>query len=217
MTDLQPLRDQQLEADADRFAREQGLPEIPVKVAEVKEFTTAPNAEAAGLGPSRRVILWDTLLERPFDDDEIRVVLAHELGHHSRDHIWKGFGWYALFALPIAFVIALATRRRGGMYDPRAVPLALLSRSCSRSRSPRPRTWSPALRGGGGLGRAPDHARPGRGARGLRRPGRDEPGRPASRRPGPTCWARPIPRSCSGSRWPTPGARRNGRSGRGSR
>jgi STE24 endopeptidase len=126
MTDLKPLHDQRLEKDADRYARAQGLPDIPVEVAEVKEFTTAPNAEAAGLGPSRRVILWDTLLGKPFDDDEIRVILAHELGHHSRDHIWKGFGWYALFALPMALVIALATRRRGGMYDPRAVPLALL-------------------------------------------------------------------------------------------
>jgi STE24 endopeptidase len=126
MTDLKPLDNQRLEADADRYARAQGLPDIPVDVAEVKEYTTAPNAEAAGLGPSRRVILWDTLLGRPFDGDEIRVILAHEFGHHSRDHIWKGFGWYALFALPMALVIALVTRRRGGMYDPRAVPLALL-------------------------------------------------------------------------------------------
>jgi STE24 endopeptidase len=102
------------------------LPEIPIKVQRVKKFTTAPNAEAVGLGPSRRVILWDTLLQRPFEPKEVRFVLAHELGHHSRNHIWKGFGWYALFAVPIAFVIATGTRRRGGMYEPRAVPLALL-------------------------------------------------------------------------------------------
>jgi Zn-dependent protease with chaperone function len=126
MTELRPLHDPQLEAAADRYERQQDLPDIPVKVAEVKEFTTAPNAEAAGLGPSRRVILWDTLLGKPFDDKEIDVVLAHELGHHSRNHIWKGFGWSALFAFPVAFAIALGTRRRGGMYDPRAVPLALL-------------------------------------------------------------------------------------------
>jgi STE24 endopeptidase len=126
LTDLKPLNNEKLEADAKRFERAQDLPDIPVKVAQVNEYTTAPNAEAAGLGPSRKVILWDTLLGRPFDDDEISVILAHELGHHSRHHIWKGFGWYALFALPMALVIALATRRRGGMYDPRAVPLALL-------------------------------------------------------------------------------------------
>lgn len=126
MTRLHPLHDRQLQAAADRYERQQDLPDIPVKVAEVKEFTTAPNAEAAGLGPSRRVILWDTLLGKPFSEDEIEAVLAHELGHHSRDHIWKGFGWSALFAFPMALAIALGTRRRGGMYDPRAVPLALL-------------------------------------------------------------------------------------------
>jgi STE24 endopeptidase len=126
MAQLRPLHDKKLQTAADRYEQKQDLPNIPVKVAEVKEFTTAPNAEAAGLGPSRRVILWDTLLGKPFKDDEIKAVLAHELGHHSRDHIWKGFGWSALFAFPMALAIALGTRRRGGMYDPRAVPLALL-------------------------------------------------------------------------------------------
>jgi STE24 endopeptidase len=71
-------------------------------------------------------VLWDTLLDGRFSDDEIGTVLAHELGHHTRNHIWKGIAWYALFALPGAYLIAVATRRRGGMAEPRAVPLALL-------------------------------------------------------------------------------------------
>jgi STE24 endopeptidase len=53
-------------------------------------------------------------------------VLAHELGHISRNHIWKSVGWYALFAFPGAFVIAWVTRRRGGMREAEAVPLSLL-------------------------------------------------------------------------------------------
>jgi STE24 endopeptidase len=110
--------------EADQLAAEQGLPEIPVKV-QVVESWEAPNAAAVGLGPTRRVILWDTML-LSFGDDEIRVVLGHELGHHSADHLWKNIGWYALFAFPGALVIALVTRRRGGMREPLAVPLALL-------------------------------------------------------------------------------------------
>jgi len=90
----------------------------------VHEFTTAPNAESVGLGPTRRVILWDTLLG--FPRREVRVVIGHELGHLKHQHIWKGLGWEAVFLLPIAFAIALVTRRRGGLYSPRAVPLALL-------------------------------------------------------------------------------------------
>ena len=53
-------------------------------------------------------------------------MLGHELGHHSANHLWKNIGWYALFAFPGALAIALITRRRGGMREPLAVPLALL-------------------------------------------------------------------------------------------
>jgi STE24 endopeptidase len=54
------------------------------------------------------------------------VVLAHEFGHLKHQHIWKGLAWTAVFLLPIAFTVALATRGRGGLYSPRSVPLALL-------------------------------------------------------------------------------------------
>jgi STE24 endopeptidase len=124
---LEPLRDGELRADARTFAREQGLDPVPVRVEEVGYATTAPNAEAAGLGGSRRVILWDTLLDGRFEDDEVRVVLAHEVAHHGREHLPKLVGWYALFALPGAWLIAVATRGRGGMARSRAVPLGLFA------------------------------------------------------------------------------------------
>jgi STE24 endopeptidase len=84
-----------------------------------------PNAFATGLGASRRVFLWDPIVEPPFTPRMDRFVLAHELGHLAHNHIWKQIGWYALFAVPLAFLIALATRRRGGMGVPEAVPLAI--------------------------------------------------------------------------------------------
>jgi STE24 endopeptidase len=110
--------------DADQLAEEQGLPPIPVRIQKVDSWES-PNAAATGLGPTRRIILWNTLVRR-FDRDQVRVVLAHELGHHSRNHLWKSIAWYALFAIPGAFLIAWAAKRRGGMRDPAAVPLALL-------------------------------------------------------------------------------------------
>src|SRR4029078_13450506 len=58
--------------------------------------------------------------------DEVRGVLAKESGHHSSRHIPKGIAWFALFALPGAWVLMRATRRRGGMGEAAAVPLALL-------------------------------------------------------------------------------------------
>lgn len=116
-----------LERAAERYAHQQGTDEIKLVVEEVSDFTEAPNAQAAGLGPSRRVFLWDTLIDGRFDDDEVRMVLAHEVAHHSREHLWKGIAWYALLSLPLLAAVARFTRRRGGIYEPHAVPLALLA------------------------------------------------------------------------------------------
>jgi STE24 endopeptidase len=52
-------------------------------------------------------------------------VLAHEFGHVARRHIWKGLAWYALFALPGAWLVTRAVRRHGGLTEPRAIPPAL--------------------------------------------------------------------------------------------
>jgi STE24 endopeptidase len=116
-----------LERAAVRFAARQETEPVKVQVEEWSELTSMPNAYATGLGPSRRIFLWDTLLDGRFEDDQVRVVLAHELAHHSREHIWKGIAWYALLLLPLLGGVALLTQRRGGLYRPRAVPLALLA------------------------------------------------------------------------------------------
>lgn len=126
VTDAHPLRDPQLAADAKRLAKQEGVSGVPVVVQDVDEYTDAANAYTTGLGPSRKVFLWNTLLDGRFTDGEVRVVMAHEFAHQTRDHLPKGIAWYALFAFPGAYVIARATRRRGGMGKPEAIPLALL-------------------------------------------------------------------------------------------
>jgi STE24 endopeptidase len=110
-----------------RFAERQDTEPVEVRVEEWSELTSMPNAYATGLGPSRRIFLWDTLLDGRFSDDQVRVVLAHELAHHSREHIWKSIAWFALILLPLLGGVAWLTARRGGLYQPRAVPLALLA------------------------------------------------------------------------------------------
>lgn len=111
---------------AKRLAKVEGVEDVTVSVQEVHTFTTAPNAGATGIGSTKRVILWDTIVRKPFTIREIRPVIAHELAHLKQQHILKSVGLYALFAFPLAFAIAVATRRRGGMYEPGAVPLAIL-------------------------------------------------------------------------------------------
>jgi STE24 endopeptidase len=72
------------------------------------------------------VILWDTLLHGDFDRDEVRFVLAHEVGHLAHQDPLKRLGWLTLFLLPAWGVTAYFTRRRGGLARPEAIPLALL-------------------------------------------------------------------------------------------
>jgi STE24 endopeptidase len=120
------LRNPQLQADFERLARKEGVAGIPLRVQDVHGDTSAANAFTVGLGPTRKVFVWDTLLDGRFSRGEIDFVFAHELGHQARLHLVKGIGWYALFVIPGAYLIARITRRRGGMGVPEAVPLALL-------------------------------------------------------------------------------------------
>lgn len=114
----------QLRAEAAEIARKEGVPSIPLKVEEVHEITDAPNAYAFGLGSTRKVVLWDTIVG--FPRPQVRVVIAHEYGHQAHHHIIKSVGWTALVLIPTALLVSLLTRRRGGMARPEAVPVALL-------------------------------------------------------------------------------------------
>jgi len=121
-----PLQEPQTIADVRELARVEHVPGTKAEVQYVERETTAPNAESVGFGSTRRVILWDTLLDGRFSNREVRVVTAHELGHLAHQHTLKRVGWLALFLIPVAAIVALLTRRRGGLSRPEAVPVALL-------------------------------------------------------------------------------------------
>jgi STE24 endopeptidase len=122
-----PLEAGQVRTDVRALERREGVAGTPVHVQDVSSYTNQANAYANGLGPSANIILWDTLLDGRFSSGEIRVVLAHEMGHIAHRHIVKGLGWTALFILPILWLVTLVARRRGGIADPAALPLALLA------------------------------------------------------------------------------------------
>ena len=121
----EPLDDPAVRADIRQIARTEGV-DPPVRVEKVSDWTDQANAFAAGLGPATRVVIWDTLLDGRFSRGEIAVVAAHEFGHVKHRHVLKGVAWYALFTLPSLFLVALATRRRGGLRNPANQPLAVL-------------------------------------------------------------------------------------------
>jgi Zn-dependent protease with chaperone function len=124
---FEPLANHALAAQIRTLARAEGVGSVDVEVKRASDRTTVANAEVLGIGPTRRIVLWDTLLDGRFSPGEIRFISAHELAHVARRHVWKGLGWFVLLTLPITFVIAEVTRRRGGLGEPAAVPLAVLT------------------------------------------------------------------------------------------
>ena len=120
-----PLRTQVLE-----LAERDGVPVDDVLVADASRRTTALNAYVSGFGSSRRIVLYDTLVERA-TPDEVALVVAHELGHADEDDVLVGTLLGALGAAAAVCGLAVLLswspllRRSGadGMHDPRIVPL----------------------------------------------------------------------------------------------
>jgi STE24 endopeptidase len=124
--DNSPVRSPALPAEARALERIQGTDEARLRVQDADRFTDAPNALAAGFGPTSTVILWDTLLDDDFSRAEVRFVLAHEIAHLAHEDTLKRVGWLALFLVPALALTALLTRRRGGLAQPEAIPIAIL-------------------------------------------------------------------------------------------
>ncbi len=128
-----PLPAGQLRTDLLQLAEESGTPVADVLVADASRRTTALNAYVSGFGSTRRIVVYDTLLELP--DAEIESIAAHELGHVATDDVLTGtligaLGAGAGVAL-LGWVLGSAylLRRAGadGPGDPRVVPLILLA------------------------------------------------------------------------------------------
>jgi STE24 endopeptidase len=124
---LEPLRDAALTAEIRALGQEQGVGEVDVEVRDASRRTRAINAEVYGVGPTKRIVLWDTALDGRLRPPELRSLAAHEFAHVEAAHVWKSIGWLFLLAVPAAYVVARVTRRRGGLGRPAAVPLALLA------------------------------------------------------------------------------------------
>ncbi len=71
------------------LARAAGVKVGEVYSVDASRRTTAANAYVTGLGPTKRVVLFDTLLDR-YNRDEVRVVVAHELAHVRHRDVPRG-------------------------------------------------------------------------------------------------------------------------------
>ncbi len=88
MAKVAPLTRPELRVRLERLAARAGAA-VRVQQYRLGRGATRANAALVGLGRTRRILLSDRLLE-DYSDDEIEVVLAHEIAHHVHKDIWKG-------------------------------------------------------------------------------------------------------------------------------
>jgi STE24 endopeptidase len=128
-----PLLDEELARELRELAERAGVPVRDVLVADASRRTRKHNAYVSGLGKTRRVVLWDTLLDRG-EPGEMRLVVAHELGHRRYRHVAL---WTVITMVgTAAFVVGLwgllqwdgllAAIGADGPGDPRVIPFVLL-------------------------------------------------------------------------------------------
>jgi STE24 endopeptidase len=102
---LTPLTDAALRDRLLALARRTGVPVVGVWVADQSRKSRTANAALVGLGRTRRIVLFDTLLAH-FAPEEIEAVLAHELGHHVHGDIRRGLVAQGLLNLAVFGVAA---------------------------------------------------------------------------------------------------------------
>lgn len=118
---FRPLADERLAGELRALAERAGVPVCDVLVADASRRTTRANAYVSGLGPTRRVVLWDTLLESA-SEPELKLIVAHELGHRRDRHVVKG----TMLAMGLAAAAVVVLWLALGTLQPHDFPLAAL-------------------------------------------------------------------------------------------
>jgi len=127
--DFTSLSDGPLRTDILELAEKEGVPVDDVLVTDASRRTTTLNAYVSGFGSTRRVVLYDNLVNDVPHDETLSVV-AHELAHAKHDDVRTGsllgaagavFG-VGLLALLVG---AMSARGRPPMREPAVVPLVL--------------------------------------------------------------------------------------------
>jgi STE24 endopeptidase len=98
----------------------------------LSDRTKKANAALTGMGHTRRILLSDTLLSE-YSDDEIEVILAHELAHHVHRDIWTSVVFDVALTFTGCFTAHLVLQRAvsffdlSGIADPAGIPVLMLT------------------------------------------------------------------------------------------
>ena len=119
----------ELRSDVLRLAERAGVDVGQVFEVDASRRTTAANAYVAGLGRTKRVVIYDNLIE-DFTADETRLVVAHELAHVRFRDVPRGLLWLAIVAPFGVLAVSVARRRlapEGAEGTPAVLPAVALS------------------------------------------------------------------------------------------
>lgn len=111
---FRPLADPALRDRVLALARKAEIPVEGVWEVDASRRTRKGNAYFTGLGATKRIVLYDTLL-RGTGPEEVELVVAHEMGHWRRAHIWKGIALTCLALLVGLVIVARALEGAAGL------------------------------------------------------------------------------------------------------
>ncbi len=119
------LEERELQEKIIELSRKAGIKVERVLVADAGRRTRKANAYFSGLGRTRRIVIYDTLLHG-FTSEETLAVIAHEMGHWRHGHLWQGLLLSAAGSFIALYALQLILSKMGLHADFRALPLALL-------------------------------------------------------------------------------------------
>ena len=124
-----PLQDPALAARVERLLARCGFRSRGLYMMDGSKRSAHGNAFFAGVGAAKRIVLFDTLVQR-LDPAEVEAVLAHELGHYKLNHIRKSLAFSFAFTLAALFILGLLVGQpwfyEGLGVQSKTLPIALL-------------------------------------------------------------------------------------------
>jgi STE24 endopeptidase len=129
---IEPLDRASLRERLERLADRAGARVMGVYRWQLGQKTSKANAALTGMGATRRILLADTMIDQ-YSEEEIEVVLAHELAHHVHRDIWRGIGLEVVLVLAGFLAADMVVRWVGPVFgirdiaDPAGVPLLIIA------------------------------------------------------------------------------------------
>ena len=101
-----PLEAGELRDSIEEFANKAGFKLTDIYVMDGSKRSTKANAYFTGMGKKKRIVLFDTLIDE-LETEEIVAVLAHEIGHYKKKHIWLSLFLSTVFTGLTLFLLSL--------------------------------------------------------------------------------------------------------------